>query len=338
MKVGEKAKLAIRSDYAYGDRAMGDNIPANSNLIFDVELLGFKEKEKPKWQMTPEERLEKAAKKKEEGTKEFTSGNHEIAAQLYTSAAELVDAENEPEDPLPDEERDMYIKCMSNAAMCHVKGKSWPDVISCCNKVLDKSTPEEAKSNIKALYRRGLAKMNTGELKDAKADLMAAYGIDSKNKDVRKAIQELKTKNAEAKKKEKAQFGGLFGKVSMYDDKEGVIAPNAKGDNPHVFFDVKQGDENLGRIVMQLYADITPKTAENFKALCTGEKGSGVAGKPLHYKGSTFHRVIKDFMIQGGDFTNGDGTGGESIYGEKFADENFKIKHTKGGLLSMVSS
>ena len=238
MKVGEKAKLAIRSDYAYGDRAMGDNIPANSNLIFDVELLGFKEKEKPKWQMTPEERLEKAAKKKDEGTKEFTSGNHEVAAQLYKSAAELVDAEDEPEDPLPDEERDMYIKCMSNAAMCYVKGKSWPDVISCCNLVLDKSTPEEAKSNIKVLYRRGLAKMNTGELKDAKVDLMAAYGIDSKNKDVRKAIQELKTKNAEAKKKEKAQFGGLFGKVSMYDDKEGVVVPNAKGDNPHVFFDV----------------------------------------------------------------------------------------------------
>ena len=92
----------------------------------------------------------------------------------------------------------------------------------------------------------------------------------------------------------------------------GPLVPNAKGDNPHVFFDVKQGDEKLGRVVMQLYADITPKTAENFRALCTGEKGTGkVSGKPLHYKGATFHRVIKDFMIQAGDFTNGDGTGGE---------------------------
>ena len=87
------------------------------------------------------------------------------------------------------------------------------------------------------------------------------------------------------------------------------------------FFDINYGDDFLGRIVFELFTETVPKTAENFRALCTGEKGvSKVSGKPLHYKGSIFHRIIKSFMIQGGDFTNFNGTGGESIYGEKFED------------------
>lgn len=108
--------------------------------------------------------------------------------------------------------------------------------------------------------------------------------------------------------------------------------------NPKVFFDILIGKAKAGRVVMQLYTDTTPKTAENFRALCTGEKGIGASGKPLHFKGSKFHRIIPNFMCQGGDFTRGNGTGGESIYGEKFADEDFTHRHTKPGLLSMANS
>ncbi|XP_057783177.1 peptidyl-prolyl cis-trans isomerase 1-like [Salvia miltiorrhiza] len=106
--------------------------------------------------------------------------------------------------------------------------------------------------------------------------------------------------------------------------------------NPYVFFDITVDRKPIGRIVMELYADIVPRTAENFRALCTGEKGIGTCGKPLHYKGSTFHRVVPDLFLHGGDFTAGDGTGGESIYGVKFADENFEKKHSEQGVLSMA--
>jgi len=126
--------------------------------------------------------------------------------------------------------------------------------------------------------------------------------------------------------------GGRGPKLLMED----AMAPS----NPRVYFDLEIGGIDAGRVEFELFASVCPKTAENFRALCTGEKGVGRRGKPLSFSGSSFHRVIPGFMCQGGDFTNGNGTGGESIYGEKFADEweGGWVAHDRPFLLSMANA
>ena len=311
MHVGEKAILTCTAPYAYGASGSPPKIPANATLKFEVELLGFQSKKKEKWDMSMAERMEESASLKSNATEAFKDKRVQEAKELYLEAVEyLVD----PYESTAEEDKAADIvraTLHSNIAMCSLKMGQYADVITHASKTLKQET-----NNVKALYRRGMANMHLGHLDASKDDFKMALEVDPTNRDVRRSLLSLKELVAEDKKRQKKCFGGFFNKVDMYDDKLEVEGPLVLDEvnNPKVFFDLEVGGEPLGRVVMQLFADVCPKTAENFRSLCTGEKGSSKSsGTPLHYKGCTFHRVIPNFMLQGGDFTKGDGTGGKIL-------------------------
>lgn len=325
MKKGERAILRCSPDYAYGDAGAGAKIPGGATLNFDVELLSFGPKKKEKWEMTGEEKIAEATKAKNAGTEAFKQKDFPEALSQYTAAISFGDDE-------PDL-LDLVITCNLNGALCSINLQEYPGALQFANEALKKDP-----KNVKGLYRRAIARNGLGMSDEAIADLNAVLALDPDNKAAKVEMAKAKKAIADAKKKQKAAYGNFFSKVNMYDDKELPVVPGTSPNNPKVFFDITIAGAYVGRVVMLLFADAVPKTAENFRALCTGEKGLASTGQPLHYKGCGFHRVIKGFMLQGGDFTAGNGTGGESIYGEKFKDENFKIKHTEAGLLSMANA
>lgn len=342
MKIGEKAILTCRSDYAYGDKGMPPKIPGGATLIFEVELLGKKEKTKEKWEFEYHERVEKAKILKDQGNELVKQGKFQEARQNYYAEG-LSWIEDDPIDEVDINEtarelKQLKVQLYSNLAICDLKADHWSEAITNCNEAL-KIEP----NNIKLLYRRASARLSYGILTDAMNDVLKGLEIDPTNKDLKVLQQKISTREKAEKKEEKKMYSNMFGKGSLYAEKkvvlgEFVIPASPSPGNPKVYFDIAIGGAEVRRVTMELFANVTSRTAENFRALCTGEKGTGKSGVALSYKGSIFHRVIKGFMMQGGDFTRANGTGGESIYGLKFDDENFAVKHKQPGLLSMANS
>jgi len=232
----------------------------------------------------------------------------------------------------------LHVIVLQNCANCFLKLKEYGEVVNHCTKAL-----EIDPSAVKALYFRSQASAEAKETDEAITDIIAAIKLDPQNKTLRDHYAACKktkaAKNASQRDAMKGMFsGGLYEEKATPQMKKVNALPKFNMENPQVFFDVTIGSEGdaefeKGRVVFELFADHTPITAENFRALCTGEK----EGVPS-YKGNKFHRIIKGFMMQGGDTTMGNGTGGKSIYGEKFNDEGVWLPHTHKGVLSMANA
>jgi len=335
MKIGEKSEFILSPEYAYGDKKVSDLIPENSTLTFEIELLKFEIPKKEISEMTYEEKLNEGKKYKEEGVTKFKAGDIPNARDSFTRAIAYL----ENMDKTKQEESEgvnLYVTTLSNICNCCNRQKEYHAVINFATRGL------KIKELPKLYYFRAIAYANNDEFGSAKEDLNKLKNLlPEKDRDtdegVKFVLNLIEKKEKEVSSRVKKFSRKLF-QANLYEDKEVKGKPveppkEINKENPVVFLDIKIGEKEARRVEIELFKDKVPKTCENFRCLCTGEKG-----EKLHYKGSIFHRCIKNFMIQGGDFENANGTGGSSIYGKKFDDENFTYSLSREGLLAMANS
>merc|ERR1712086_16306 len=292
----------------------------------------------------------------------FRAGDYLGAEGLYREAMQVVtqhmaqqvaveDATYGPKDPckpeapntdpkMQQELLNKQVACWLNVAMCNLRTEDYQAVILSCDAAI--TLKPEQTQHAKALFRRGQAAHKLKQFEQAKRDYKSALEKEPTDSKIVQALKAVRAEQAEATTEDEKAMAALFKTGSLYRGVDG------KWKYPRVYFDfaidIKDlKDENgkeieLGRVTFELFVDRAPKTCENFRALCTGEKGVGaVHGKPLHYLNTKILRVQQGMSIEGGDIVNNDGTEGESIYGGYFEDENYAIRHDDTGILTSVN-
>lgn len=321
MKINEKSSFIISPEYSNNKK----------NSIYEIILLQILPPLKKISEMDFPEKLSRAKMLKNEGVEKYKENEFEIAAEKFLKSIEFIkNSDENNEDQI--EGFNLLITLLTNLSNCYNHLKNYEKVMKFTEQAL------KLKPNAKNYYFRSIASVNIGNLNEAEKNLTELKKFLNENDEGIKYVQNLIENQKKIQNVNKKKFSKNIFKQKLYDDKPNNFKPNfipekINEKNPKCFFEIQIGknDENLKRIEFELFKDHVPKTSENFRCLCTGEKN-------LHYKNSIFHRIIKDFAISGGDFENNDGTGGKSIYGKTFEDENFYYAHNKEGILTMANS
>ena len=366
MRKGETCELICRAEYAYGEAGKPPDVPPGASVRFELELISWIPPKKERFELSLDERMDEAARLKKQGTGHFSSGQWLEAQVAYHEASRLlVDELDYLKAPAGREleARALLVACILNVAVCALKREEWFAAERACTNAIEKMADPlglEREANGKALFRRAKARIGSSNFDGARADVKAALALQPNSRELRELWASIREREEVAEKSESEVYARMTTKL-VY--KEYNVGRKKLSSYPRVFFELAiNGNRLPNRVVMELFVDRCPKTCENFRALCTGERGVSPTGTRLHYKGTCFHRafscddlppefmnesadgtgrnfeVWKGFLAQGGDIVNGDGTGGESIYGEPFEDENFELKFSHPGMLAMAGS
>jgi len=352
MNRGELAEFVCTAQYAYGTKGWsggsgGASVPPRATIRWEVELFGWSGFTGDQSKMSDAEMMDQAYHLKAQGTQYFKMSLWEEAAERYHEAAQIIDHPRfNVLEQLPTgwakEAQKLLLSCQLNEAQCELKREEWNSAIALCEKVIERPSLLTKGQLVKAHYRRHQARFAKQEYDEALEDLNRALEVDPGNSEVSIALTGVRWARKMANRAQIAEFSGMFttkGAKSTELYKEEMGIPPWLGPLPTAWLDVSVDGRVLGRIVIELNARQAPRTCENFRCLCTGERGNGkLSSRPLHYRGVCFHRIIRGFMVQTGDIVSNDGMGGESIFGGQFDDEYLDGKHDEPGVVAMANA
>lgn len=336
MHRGEVSYFNLKPAYGYGKEAP-EKVPEDAELELRVEMLDFHEKWKYSVDLPEDQRLDFAAQLKATGNDHFKAKRLKAACYYYRQGVEYVSTLVLSDiGKTPGKVLELRKSLYQNLSVVLNALERWHRTVKYCTQLVERES-----ENAKARYLRGVAYYKVGKFDDALADIKVAQKLSPGDAKVLELLKEIRDFRIKWKAEEKKKFQKMFQSESIYKEVAPRITqtlqkfPDYDPTNPKVFMTLQIGSRDPKTLVFELIKTKAPKTVENFRVFCTGEKVSPYHS--YHYKDTYFHKLIRKFMVQGGDVERKEGTGGYSIYGSTFEDENFFLPHSQAGILSMAN-